>query len=84
MDERRKNPARKKAPEITYLVALDVSGKCWNIMRNGVATGAYAPDKSTAVDQASHAASAEQAETEIPLTVWSFDSGKRTKEWPND
>lgn len=84
MVERRKNPARKKAAAITYLVELDGLTNRWNVIRNGVATGAFAREKSTAIGQAYHAASLEQAGTELDVTVWSMQGGKRKKEWPYD
>lgn len=84
MVEGRKNPSRKKASAITYLVELDGLTNRWNIIRNGVATGAFARDKSTAIGQAYHAASLEQAGTSLDISVWSFEHGKQKKEWPTD
>jgi hypothetical protein len=80
--DRRKNPSRKKAAGIVYLVELDKVAGRWNVMRDGVAIGAFARDKSTAVGQAYHAASREHSETTLPVAVWSVQDGKRKKEWP--
>jgi hypothetical protein len=80
--DRRKNPARKKASAIIYLVEQDEAGGRWNVTRNGVPTGAFARDKGTAIGQAYQAASLEQAGTAVQVTVWSVLDGKRTKEWP--
>lgn len=80
--ERRKNPARKKTSPIIYLVELDPLTNRWNVTRDGVPTGAFARERSTAVGQAYHAASLEQAGTALDVTVWSVQGGERKKEWP--
>ena len=83
MEERRKNPARKRPTGIEYLVTLDPDGKRWNVTRDGEPTGGFARDKSTAIGLAYREASAELASTGGQLSVWSVQHGKRTKEWPD-
>lgn len=82
MDERRKNPARKRADNVEYLVTLDDDQRRWTVTREGQATGAFAREKSTAVGLAYKEASLEMAETGHRISVWSVEGGKRTKEWP--
>ena len=79
MTERRKNPARKLAHDVEYLLTLDPDGRRWTVSREQQPTGAFARDKSTAVGLASR----EMAETGHKISVWSVQDGKRTKEWPD-
>lgn len=73
----------KRAPKsITYLVTLSADAQRWNVTREDVATGGFARDKSTAIGLAYREASLEQAGTDIDVTVWSVQNGKRKKEWP--
>jgi hypothetical protein len=67
---------------ITYLVTLDGDARRWTVTRQGVATGGFARDKSTAIGLAYREASLEQAGTDLDVTVWSVQNGKRQKEWP--
>jgi hypothetical protein len=82
MDERRKNPARKRSDEVEYLVTLDPDGRRWTVSREDQPTGGFAQDKSTAIGLAYREASREMAETGHKISVWSVKDGKRTKEWP--
>lgn len=82
MDERRKNPARKRSDDVEYLVTLDADGRRWTVSRGDQPTGGFARDKSTAVGLAYREASREMAETGHKISVWSVQDGKRTKEWP--
>ena len=83
MEERRKNPARKKSSGIEYLVTLDADGKRWTVTREDAPTGGFARDKSTAIGLAYREASAELVNTGGHISVWSVQNGKRTKEWPD-
>lgn len=67
---------------MTYLVTLDANASRWNVCRQGVKTGGFARDKSTAIGLAYREASLEQATTGNDVTVWSVQNGKRKKEWP--
>jgi len=73
----------KKPPtlSVTYEVQQDANGR-WNVLRDGAPTGAFARDKSTAIGQAYAAATRETAESNLKVTVYSVQNGKRTKEWP--
>jgi len=82
MEERRKNPARKRPIGVIYLVSQDDDGKRWTITRDDKPTGGFARDKATAIGMAYREASVELASSAIPISVWSVQNGKRTKEWP--
>lgn len=72
----------KKTAGVTYLVALDPGSGRWNVTRDGIATGAFARDRETAIGQAFADASREAHQTKVSVTVWVVDKdGKRTKEW---
>lgn len=75
---------RKPKPTlgVTYLVVHDPAAGSWNIMRGGKPTGAFARSKSTAIGNATGAASLEAHQTNMRVAVYSIEDGKRTKEWP--
>lgn len=73
----------KKAKKVVYEVTLDADARRWTVSRDGIATGGFATDKSTAIGLAYREASLEQATTGTNVTVWSVQNGKRKKEWPN-
>ena len=62
LTERRKNPARKKATEVEYLVSLDQDGQRWTVTCKGMATGCFARFKSTAIGLAIRDASLQNLE----------------------
>jgi hypothetical protein len=86
--DRRKNPARKgtrrAAPRgnlgVIYLVEEDADSR-WKVSRGGVPTGAFASKKDTAIGQAYAVATLEAKRSDLKVTVYSVEDGKRTKEW---
>jgi 3-oxoacyl-[acyl-carrier-protein] synthase III len=71
----------KRKVGVTYLIEHDAASDRWNISRDGMQTGAFAKDKSTAIRQACQAASREAISSEQKISVYSLQAMKRTKEW---
>jgi hypothetical protein len=74
----------KSTLAVSYWVERDEKDGRWNVSRGGVPTGAFAQDKSTAIGQAYQAASREANDSNLKVTVWSAQNGKRLKEWESN
>jgi hypothetical protein len=66
---------------VIYWVEQDPVDGRWNVKRGGVPTGAFALDKATVIGQGYQAASGEANTSNLKVTVYSVQNGKRLTEW---
>ena len=80
LTERRKNPARRRAPvDVKYKILWNEERRTFDVYRDEVKTDLFAHDRAAAVALA--IAKAEREAPELKVTVSALQNGKATVEW---